>query len=114
MRVTRRQFYPVLAAGLAYPAAEALWLEVNRRTVRLDGLRSPIRILHLSDLHFSRTVPLFAIDHAITMGLAGKPDLICVTGDFITRGRGFRYAKLRSRPQTALRICPDVCGSWEP
>ena len=89
MRITRRQFYTTLAAGAAYPFAEALWLEVNRRKVRISGLRATIRILHLSDLHFSFVVPLAVIYHAIAVGLAEKPDLICITGDFITMGSDF-------------------------
>ena len=89
MQLTRRQVFGTLAAGVAYPFAEAQWLDVSRRTVVLPGLRTPIRVLHLSDLHFSWTVPLFAIEHAITAGLAEKPDLICITGDFITSGADF-------------------------
>jgi predicted MPP superfamily phosphohydrolase len=43
----------------------------------------------MSDLHASFSVPMSIIEHAITVGLALNPDLICVTGDFITRGGEF-------------------------
>lgn len=100
MRISRRQFYGTLAVGAAYPFAEALWLEVRRHRVSIAGMRSPVRILHLSDLHASYVVPLSIIDHAITAGLSEKPDLICLTGDFITRGSDFvssEYSKILKR-----------------
>ena len=42
-------------------------------------------MLHLSDLHASGYVPLEFITRAIQLGLAEKPDLVCLTGDFITK-----------------------------
>ena len=52
--------------------------------MRRAPLARPIRVLHLSDLHASMFVPLSMIDAAIAMGLAAKPDVICLTGDFIS------------------------------
>jgi uncharacterized protein len=49
------------------------------------GHNDRIRILQLSDLHASWEVPLDFIDAAIELGLKQKPDVICITGDFITR-----------------------------
>ena len=46
--------------------------------------RSDVRILHLSDLHASETVPFSLIERAISLGLEGRPDLAFLTGDFIT------------------------------
>ena len=90
MRITRRQFYSTLAVGSVYPViVEPRWLEVSRRRVRLEGLRSPVRLLHLSDFHASFCVPMSIVEHAIREGVAEKPDIICVTGDFITRGEEF-------------------------
>lgn len=92
---------------------EAQWLEVDRvtipRTARPDAAsasaavspgataaafaegataavvaRPAVRILHLSDLHHSAVVPLEYIAEAITLGLAQKPDLAVITGDFVT------------------------------
>jgi predicted MPP superfamily phosphohydrolase len=106
--VTRRKLlYSFFGSTLVYPCyVEPRWLDVTRRSVRLQtpaGAR--IRILHLADLHASLLVPLSMIHHAITMGLAEKPDLICVTGDFITHRQDFHageYAKaLRRLSQAA-------------
>jgi hypothetical protein len=44
----------------------------------------PIRLLHLSDFHATTFGSLRLIERAIDVGLAEQPDLICVTGDFIT------------------------------
>src|SRR5437870_1447640 len=73
--------------AIGYPCfCEPRWLEVTERRVRMPRApwSSPVRILHLSDLHASFIVPLSLIQNAITLGLSGKPDLVCLTGDFIT------------------------------
>lgn len=102
--MTRRKFlYSFFAAPLIYPCYwEPRWLDVTHRRVKLPGFRPPhpVRVLQLSDLHASIFVPLSLIDHAITLGLAAKPDLICVTGDFITLREGFDptpYARVLRR-----------------
>jgi hypothetical protein len=53
-------------------------------TLRRVSLPEPVRILQLSDLHRSPLVPLSLIDSAVTLGLQQQPDLICLTGDFVT------------------------------
>lgn len=110
LRLSRRQLIMTgagcaMAAG-AYPlVVEPRWLEVTHTPVRIGNDRGePIRILHLSDLHRSWFVPLSMIHHAITLGLAEKPDLIAVTGDFITHNQevGFeKYADCLSRLSAA-------------
>jgi predicted MPP superfamily phosphohydrolase len=93
VRITRRKALFGLAAGAAaaaYPTLiEPRWLDLTHRQAKLSGLRSPVRILHMSDLHSSFFVPMSMIEHAVTVGLSAKPDLICVTGDFITSGADF-------------------------
>ena len=60
-------------------------LGVTRYQIRAKTrLHSPIRLVHLSDLHASTEVPLDFIERAIDTALDLHPDLICVTGDFIT------------------------------
>ncbi len=73
-------------AGAAYTRlVEPKLLEVTHHTVPLGHAGSPIRVLHLSDLHASGFVPLDFIARAIQLGLAEKPDVVCLTGDFITK-----------------------------
>jgi predicted MPP superfamily phosphohydrolase len=88
----RRQFLlggMVLAgAGLAYGfGAEPRWLETRIAQVPLPRpLRSPVRILHLSDFHRSSLVALSFLERAVRMGLDQGPEMICLTGDFVTAG----------------------------
>ena len=66
---------------------EAHWLAVERKTIRLNsgGARSPLTVLHLSDFHASKAVQLGYIARSVTRALAAcRPDLVCLTGDFIT------------------------------
>jgi predicted MPP superfamily phosphohydrolase len=109
--LTRRQAI-VGALGAALPAAgysfgvEPRWPELTHTTILCPvPLRAPVRILHLADLHASFFVSLSYIERAIDLGLAQAPDLICVTGDFITFQHDFdreQYVRiLRRLPATA-------------
>jgi predicted MPP superfamily phosphohydrolase len=123
--VTRRKLL-FSAAGaascLVYPRLlEPQWLEVTRQSVRMKHplTRGPIRLLHLSDLHASEVVPISMIEHAIALGLAEKPDVICVTGDFITdrsEHPGAEYAralrKLRDAAPTFAVLGNHDGGVW--
>ncbi len=91
--LTRRKFLTtvglaVAGSGLYVRVIEPYWLTIGRHTVRLGlkGDSPPLKILHLSDLHLSHVVSLGFISEAIRLGLSLQPDLICLTGDFITRG----------------------------
>lgn len=81
----------VTLSGCSLPAyarwVEPRWLRVDRVTLPLfpSPARRPLRLLHLSDFHLSRVVPLSFIQRAIATGLAERPDMAVVTGDFITR-----------------------------
>jgi predicted MPP superfamily phosphohydrolase len=72
---------PVYAFGV-----EPNWLEQTYHQIRLPhrNLTTGVRILHLSDFHASTVVPFSLIAKAIDDGLSMKPDVICLTGDFIT------------------------------
>src|SRR5262245_62042205 len=91
-RFSRRKF--VAAVGLAGLGTvgyarwiESSWLGVGRHSVKLatGSLSQPIKILQLSDLHASDVVPLTFIEKAVRRGLELKPDLILLTGDFVSR-----------------------------
>ncbi len=68
---------------------EPNWVGVGRHRVPiLPKGSSPIRIVQLADFHASGEVPLDFIEHAVEMALKEKPDLVCLTGDFITHSWG--------------------------
>jgi hypothetical protein len=96
MHFTRRRFLAaavggVAAVGGAFAYArhvEPGWLRVSRISVPLKNrkLDLPLRIAHLADFHASDEVPFSIIDQAVDLTVRNHPDLICVTGDFITTG----------------------------
>ena len=91
--MSRRRFLggvSLAAAGAAGTFGYAYFLEAERLqktffTVPLSGgVRPALKLLHISDLHASPVVSLDYIRKAVATGLEWKPDLICVTGDFVT------------------------------
>ncbi len=104
---TRRNFLAscmLLGGGTAAQMRfiEPDWLRISRHSVSLPGGIAgamPIRILHLSDFHASETVSLDFIASAVDLGLTLEPDLVCLTGDFITwhYEEWTRYSEILSR-----------------
>jgi uncharacterized protein len=87
--ISRRAFVSALALGsVAWTGyagcVEPGWLEIGRHDVPTTIPGPPIKLLHLSDFHASWCVSLNYLSEAIDYGLRLKPDIICVTGDFIT------------------------------
>ncbi len=82
----------VAAAAVAWGWFEAGWL--RRRVVELELVGAPpeldgLRIAHLSDFHLG--VPSRgrrATEDAIAWVVARRPDLVCVTGDLVSRRAG--------------------------
>lgn len=73
---------------------EPRWLEETRKTVVTGrNLRRPLRVAHLSDLHASGLIPISFLEEAFRRTLAMQPDLICITGDFVTTDNDFDPAK---------------------
>lgn len=90
--LTRRKFLAALGLSTLAGTVDAVGIEPRRLTVTRPVVplnRSPgqaVRLLHLSDLHASPVVSLDFLAAAVTKGLAQAPDVVCLTGDFITRG----------------------------
>ncbi len=90
-KLSRRRFLGGVSVAAASTFGYAHFFEAERLqksflTVPLfGGTASPLKLLHLSDLHASPAVTLNYIGRAIELGLAWKPDVICLTGDFITQ-----------------------------
>ncbi len=60
------------------------WLELtHHRFAFFEEKAAPFKILFLADLHYSRFVPLTLISDAINLGVAQKPDLILLGGDYV-------------------------------
>jgi uncharacterized protein len=74
-----------MVPGYAF-GLEPHWFDVTTKTVALNHWKSGLRLrlLHLADFHASDVVPWSMLEKAIHLGLKTKPDLICLTGDFVT------------------------------
>lgn len=90
-RISRRQFFFSLIGITASSGAyahwiEPFWLDVAQESIAFfpDPQRRAIKLLQISDLHASAAVPFDYIKSSIEQGLQLNPDLICLTGDFIT------------------------------
>ena len=89
-RWTRRRMMCGLAAVAAAVYTEMRFVEPNwlglgvHRVPLLPVGSERIRILQISDLHASDDMPLDFIEQAVELGLQQKPDVVCLTGDFIT------------------------------
>jgi uncharacterized protein len=85
------------AAGLVYGWFEAGWLRRRVLVVEVEGLPAELdglRIAHLSDLHLgvpSRGTRAVAV--AVEWVAERKPDLVCVTGDLVSRRSGLRLLR---------------------
>jgi predicted MPP superfamily phosphohydrolase len=90
-------FGAVAAAGAAYGWFEAGWLRLRELELPVEGLPPELdglRIAHLSDFHLgvpSRGVR--ATERAVAWVAERKPELVCITGDLLSRPRA--AAKLR-------------------
>lgn len=108
--LTRRQFIRGVVGGVTTSTAafaymgqiEPYRLEVCHVSVPLNRAQPPrtsLRVLQLSDFHLSSCVSLEFIARSVELGLAEKPDLIALTGDFCTGKvqQASRYAAVLRR-----------------
>ena len=88
--LTRRQFLTRHAALFA-TVALGEWIgkphlpQITRYRVRMPGLREPVRLLQLTDFHRSWCVSEWYIAEVVRMANRLRPDVIALTGDFVTR-----------------------------
>jgi len=97
MHLTRRQFLQgaaLLTAGAAAaPAARAAYDEQPRvekvefSLPDLDPSHDGLRVAQLSDLHVGTRTPPERIAAAIALASGLAPDLVVLTGDFLSQGR---------------------------
>ena len=101
-------------AVVAWAWFEAGWVRFRRLDVQLPRLPEALdgmRIVHLSDFHLglpSRGER--AVERAVTWAAERAPDLVCVTGDLLSRARG--EARLR-RLLSQVRPCYAILGNHD-
>jgi predicted MPP superfamily phosphohydrolase len=100
-QMSRRRFVQgglLGAAGLALYSGEIArhWIDVRRIDIRLRGLHGAfdgLRIAQLSDIHLDEFTEPFFLRRAIAEINRLQPDLIFLTGDFVSVGpRGKEFA----------------------
>lgn len=109
--ITRRTFLKAAArTGLALTGVGALgagytiygepgWLAVERVDVpirRLPAALQGLTIAHLSDLHVSRATSAEHVAEAVALANRQRPDLVVLTGDYITDDPAFIPAAARA------------------
>lgn len=115
--VSRRQllkagFYG--AAGLALYAGEVErhWVEVTHQPIVLAGLPSSfegMRIAQLSDIHLDEyTEPMF-LRHVIDRVNQMQPDMVVLTGDFVSDGLGATHYEIGAAWQCANLLTGLKC-----
>lgn len=95
--LSRRRFlkWAVFGAGAAVVGGagyttliEPWWVEINHYDISIEFLPAALeglKIVHLSDLHRGAVVSANFIRECAQRAAALEPDLVCITGDFVTR-----------------------------
>jgi predicted MPP superfamily phosphohydrolase len=93
--ISRRRFLQVsaLAAGAGLVAYSGLWdrhyLEIIEQTIRLRRLPEAfhgLRIAQVSDIHYDEYTEPFFLREMVRRINALRPDIVVLTGDFVTDG----------------------------
>lgn len=102
--MNRRSFLKVLAAGgltlglspLIYGAVvEPNRFEVVKQAIRLPRLGpglDGLRVVQISDLHMGPFFTREKLERVVELILAQEPDLVFITGDYLTRGTDYKEA----------------------
>lgn len=115
--ITRRHF---LTAGLAGAAGLALysseierhWLEVTELEIKLNNLPAAfdgLRIAQLSDIHLDEFTEPFFLHDAVKKINQLHPDMVFLTGDFVTEGVRGRTLEVESAWQCAAILKELEC-----
>jgi len=121
--ISRRAFIalPILGASTAAYArlVEPTWLQLTQTECPLPNIRQPIELIHLTDFHASVEVSNSHIERAIELAIESNPDLICITGDFVTNTEGFDAGWYRTVLRRLARKAPTFAvlgnhdgGAW--
>jgi predicted MPP superfamily phosphohydrolase len=82
-------FGAVSAAGLGWGWFEAGWVRFRRLELPVGGVDGELRLVHLSDFHLGfSSRGSRAVERAVDWTAERNPDLVCITGDLVSRPRG--------------------------
>ena len=81
--------------------------EITQTDIQLRRLAAPhdgLRIVHLTDLHHSLFTPLEEIDRAIQLANRLRPDIVALTGDYVTLSSAYIWPVARSLGKLRARL----------
>ncbi len=95
MALSRREFIGISAGSVAgaalgvglYEPHETRISQIEVRLKRLPAVFEGLRIAQLSDIHFNSFMTVGHLNRVIELTNAQKPDLVLLTGDFVTATR---------------------------
>ncbi|AFZ68030.1 metallophosphoesterase [Deinococcus peraridilitoris] len=97
---------------LVHSAWNVYHFRVTRHRRRLSRLRAPLRLVHLSDLHYGRFIRHRSVRAWVDATLHAKPDLIVITGDFLDTEAGDSRRRDLLRELSRLRAPLGVYAVW--
>jgi predicted MPP superfamily phosphohydrolase len=114
-RLTRRRFLGLLggaaALGLYTWRVEPHWVEFVHRDLPIPGLPDSLvgkTLVQLSDLHVGPRVDSAFLEHSLRLVNDLRPDLVCITGDFMTCDGGEQIDEA-ARVMESLAVPPMGC-----
>ena len=116
LQLTRRSFLGasgLAAVGMGLYAGEIARHELvtERRTIALPNLPEVFagyRIAQISDFHYAAYTEPFHIRHAVERVNALKPDMVLLTGDFVSMA-----PVEKSRAEAYIPLCAAILGELE-
>ncbi len=96
-----------VTAGGVYPFLEAKWCRVSQQQIALPNLPATFRgttVVHISDVHHGPFVPLTYVQHIVELANSLEPDLILLTGDFVSRSDRYIEPSAKALGKLKARI----------
>jgi len=97
----------IAGAGCWARYIEPHWFDLTHTEIALPGAK-PTRILHISDIHMSDGMLPQDLELGFNMGLKQRPDIICLTGDFVSSTIGFDAPVLTRMLRRAADTAPSL------
>ena len=111
----RRALIPLgwtAVSALALGVANTYRFQISTHRAPLWGLTRPVRVAHLSDLHYGVFMRRRSVRRWVQATRRAQPDVIVVTGDFLDSGVGRRRHSTLLAELARLRAPLGVYAVW--
>lgn len=72
-----------------FPDAGVVMRRFAGHASHADHFKTPLRVVHLTDQHVGAVTPMRAQVAAVAAANAARPDLVCLTGDFVCHSQAY-------------------------